>query len=186
MLCKAFAAIDGLIGLGLEGELGGLSALGANRIKRNALTAAAGCLVVRSAALAAGRLVLEALLRVEFLLACGENEFAAAVLANQYFVFKHGSFTSLCILALNRLTWSLTPHSPVGGFATKLYAAHYCPSRACPTGLTSKPHHAHGGFAPLMWIASPATGIDFQPQTRFYSQLVLYHGRMRFHKRFFV
>ncbi len=35
-----------------------------------------------------------------------------------------------------------------------------------PAGLTSKPHHAHGGFAPLTWIVLPATGIDFQPQTR--------------------
>ena len=66
----------------------------------------------------------------------------------------------------------MPPHSPVGGFATELYAAHYCHSRTAfgfecrTTGLTSKPHHAHGNFAPLMWIVSPATGIDFQPQTR--------------------
>ena len=72
----------------------------------------------------------------------------------------------------SRLTWFLPPHSPVGGFATELYAAHYCHSRTAfgfecrTTGLTSKPHHAHGNFAPLMWIVSPATGIDFQPQTR--------------------
>ena len=44
----------------------------------------------------------------------------------------------------------MPPHSPVGGFATELYAAHYCHSRTAfdsecrTTGLTSKPHHAHG------------------------------------------
>lgn len=99
MLCKAFAAIDGFIGLGLEGELGGLAALCADGVELNALAAAAGRLVAGSAALAAGRFVLEALFGIEFLLAGGEYEFVAAILANQYFVFKHGSFTSLCILA---------------------------------------------------------------------------------------
>ena len=33
-------------------------------------------------------------------------------------------------------------------------------------GLTSKPHHAPRRFGRITWIALPATGIDFQPQTR--------------------
>ena len=33
-------------------------------------------------------------------------------------------------------------------------------------GLTSKPHHAPRHFGRITWIALPATGIDFQPQTR--------------------
>ncbi len=32
-------------------------------------------------------------------------------------------------------------------------------------GLTSKPHHAQYSFKHLTWIALPATGIDFQPQS---------------------
>lgn len=36
-----------------------------------------------------------------------------------------------------------------------------------PVGLTSRPHHDHECFDSLTWIALPATGFDFQPQTRF-------------------
>ena len=35
-----------------------------------------------------------------------------------------------------------------------------------PAGLTSRPHYDHRRFGRLTWIALPATGIDFQPQTR--------------------
>ena len=67
-----------------------------------------------------------------------------------------------------RLTWSLPPHSPAGGFAPKPVAPHYYLSRHYffSAGLTSKPHHAHNDFALLTWIVLPATGLDFQPQTR--------------------
>lgn len=48
-----------------------------------------------------------------------------------------------------RLTWSLPPHSPAGGFAPKPVAPHYYLSRHYffSAGLTSKPHHAHNDFA---------------------------------------
>lgn len=47
-------------------------------------------------------------------------------------------------------------------------SSHYSLSRVripCPAGLTSKPHRAQKHFGSLTWIALPATGIDFQPQT---------------------
>ena len=71
----------------------------------------------------------------------------------------------------NRLTWSLPPHPPAGGLATRHHVPHDSPSRVLrqyrrPAGLTSKPHHAHSCFELLTWIVSPATGLDLQPQTR--------------------
>lgn len=99
MLGETFRAVNGLVAGGLEGNRVGLAAIVANYFEAAALGAAAGGFTVRSAALAAGGFVLEALFRIELLLTCGENEFASAILANQYFVFKHGIFTSLCILA---------------------------------------------------------------------------------------
>ncbi len=80
-----------------------------------------------------------------------------------------------------RLTWSFAPHPPTGGFAHKPSRSPLLPLSAAtpPVGLTSKPHHAHGIIVPLMWIVSPATGIDFQPQTRFRTQ---YHYTWLFPK----
>ena len=90
-LLQAVAAINGAIVLGDEGKGTFCAALGANRRMLDPLAAAAGRLVAGPAGLAAGGLVLEALFGVEFLLACGEYEFAAAILAYQSLVFKHGS-----------------------------------------------------------------------------------------------
>ena len=57
-----------------------------------------------------------------------------------------------------RLTWSLPPHSPVNMCFLVFF-----------TGLTSKPRHAHESLKDsLTWIPLPATGLDFQPQTRAY------------------
>jgi hypothetical protein len=100
-LCKAFAAIDGLVGLGLKGDLSGTAALCADGVEHYALTAVvAGGLAVVPACFAAGGFVPEALFGVELLLTGGENEFGAAILANQYFVFKHGKNTSDIFLIL--------------------------------------------------------------------------------------
>ena len=41
---------------------------------------------------------------------------------------------------------------------------HYYFSRRFAAGLTSRPHYDQSCFELLTWIASPATGIDFQPQ----------------------
>ena len=57
-----------------------------------------------------------------------------------------------------RLSWSLPPHSPVNMCFLVFF-----------TGLTSKPRHAHESLKDsLTWIPLPATGLDFQPQTRAY------------------
>ena len=91
-LGKAGAAVNGTVGLGLERDLGGSAALCADRIVHHTL-AAGSVLASLTAGLAAGGLILETLFGVKLLLAGGENEFSAAVLANQCLVFKHfGSF----------------------------------------------------------------------------------------------
>ena len=89
------SAVDGTIILGNEGDLGGLAALCADRIVHlaGARIVAAGAtvgLASIAARLAAGRLVLEALFSVESLFTRGEDEFGAAVSANQSLVFVHG------------------------------------------------------------------------------------------------
>ena len=46
-------------------------------------------------------------------------------------------------------------------------------------GLTSKPHHAPRRFGRITWIVLPATGIDFQPQTRYEHPRILYALRKK-------
>jgi len=75
------------------------------------------------------------------------------------------------LLCFIRLTWSLPPHSPAGRFAHKPCSPLLLLS-TLSAGLTSKPHHAHN-FSLLMWIVLPATGLDFQPQTRYVLLLYL-------------
>ena len=94
MLLEAGAAVDGTVIAGLERDLGGCAAICADCVKHLTLTVAGGLAVV-SAFLAANGLILEALLRVELLLACGENEFLAAILAYQCLVFEHVCFPLL-------------------------------------------------------------------------------------------
>lgn len=68
------------------------------------------------------------------------------------------------------------PTSAAWRFRYWAFASHYYLSRVCithPDGLTSKPHHAHRRFGRLTWIASPAAGIDFQPQTRQIETIVI-------------
>ena len=91
----ALAAVDGTVGLGNEGHAGGLATLGAYRFEH--LTLAVG-VVARGLAgvaafLAAGRLVLEALLGVESLFTGREHEFLAAVFAYKSLVFVHWKIT---------------------------------------------------------------------------------------------
>lgn len=53
-------------------------------------------------------------------------------------------------LKTHGLTWSLTPHSPSGGFAHKALAPPLLPLSPITTdGLTPKPHHAHESFSRL-------------------------------------
>ena len=94
---EASAAVDRTIVFGNERDLGGSAALCADRVIHLALTAA---LILASipAVPAANGLILEALLRVELLLTSGENEFRAAILANQYFVLEHETKSPLVIL----------------------------------------------------------------------------------------
>jgi len=65
-----------------------------------------------------------------------------------------------------KLTWSLPPHPPAGTFAHKAFAFPLLALSARKlAGLTSRSHHAHRRFHRLTWVVSPATGLDFQPQT---------------------
>lgn len=89
---KALAAVHGTILTGQERHLSGLAALGAHSVMHLTGSAGGGTggLAGHTASLAAAGLILETLLGIELLLACGENEFCAAVLANQRLVFVHG------------------------------------------------------------------------------------------------
>ena len=92
---EAIAAVHGLIATRLEGNLGLLAAISADRGEHLALRTGSAILSAeRSTALrAAARLVLEALLSVERLLRRAENELLVAVTTNEGFVLIH-----ICIL----------------------------------------------------------------------------------------
>ena len=81
-VCKAIAAVDGTVTAGLERDLAGSAALGANRIIHGALGTGSNAFAGSAAGSAALGLVLEATLCVELLLTSGENELLAAILAN--------------------------------------------------------------------------------------------------------
>ena len=89
---EASAAEHGTILTGLEGNLGGLTALGAHSVEHLAGSAGSGTgrLASHTAVTAAGGLILEALLGVERLFTGRENELIAAVFAYQRLVFVHG------------------------------------------------------------------------------------------------
>ena len=174
MVLEAIAAVDGAVVFRLERDLGGRPPHRADRVKHLTVVAAGG-LAACAAVLAANGFVLESLLRVKLLLADRKDEILTAILAYQCLVLEHFRFFPFSVdenmISECRLTWFLPPHSPTGSVATRRYASHYCLSRnACfdmlrldllldRTMLT--------GLCPLTWIVLPATGIDFQPQTRY-------------------
>ena len=166
---EAFAAIYWLVCPGCEGNLGEFSALGAYGVKHLTRSSAFAAVPAASPAFpAAGGFVLETLFSIKFLFARCEGELSAAILADQHFVFKH-DFFPFGYLALTSADLVFDPTLACWRVRYPESSSHYCLSRLSertPTGLTSKPHHAHGSFVPLTWIALPATGIDFQPQTR--------------------
>ena len=77
---EAFAAVDGSVARGLERDLARLAAFRADGVEHLS-GFAAGVLSLVTAGFASLGLVLEALLRVEFLFTGGEDEFVAAFLA---------------------------------------------------------------------------------------------------------
>jgi len=87
---EAGAAVDGPVVLGNERDLGGRAALCADRIIHLTIVRALALAGV-PARFATDRLILEAFLGIEFLFACGENEFRAAILAYQCLVLEHVS-----------------------------------------------------------------------------------------------
>ena len=91
MVREAVAAVDGLVATRLEGNLRLLAAVGADRGEHLALRTgiAVGGAERGTALRAAARLVLEALLGIESLLGSTEDEFLAAVTANEGFVLIH-------------------------------------------------------------------------------------------------
>ena len=124
-LCKALGAIDRLVVSRLERHLGRLAACCANCVEHLALLLTACCvLACLTAFRATDRVIFEIVSCVEFLLAGAENEVLAAIPANQCSVFVHDVFRFPSRFGYFdtriRLTWSLTPHAPAGGFAPKL------------------------------------------------------------------
>ena len=114
MLAEAIAAINRAIIFRLERNLCLAAAVSADHREHLALFALSAVTVAATlvaAITATGRLVLEALLRVKFLLACAEDELLATVLARQRFVFK----------SLGRLTQGPNPRlmKPSRGCYTK-------------------------------------------------------------------
>jgi len=87
-LCKALAAIDGTIGLGLKGDLRLAAAAGAHCGKILPGTAGSG-LTGFPAGLAPLGLILEAPLSIELLLTGGKHELLATFFAHKRFVFVH-------------------------------------------------------------------------------------------------
>ena len=94
----ALAAIDGSVVLRDERHAGRSATLRAGGLVHFALlsltVSRAAVLAGDAAGLAAGRLILEALLRVELLLTSGEHKFLATVFAGQSLVLIHGIFPS--------------------------------------------------------------------------------------------
>ena len=86
--CEALAAVYRSVAGGLERNLSFLAASSANGGEHLTLSLACALACV-TACLASLGLVLEALLCVEFLLACGEYELVAALFARQCLVLKH-------------------------------------------------------------------------------------------------
>ena len=91
---EALTAVHRTIALGLEGHLGGGTAAVADHFVVLTLGAAGILAVAASGAalMAAGRIVLEALVSEELLLRSAEHEFLAAITAHKSLVFKHGWF----------------------------------------------------------------------------------------------
>ena len=94
---EALAAVDGTVVLGNKGHARRAAALGANGLVHltRAIAGATAGLAGIAAFLAAQRLVLEALFRIELLLAGSKHKFLAAILANQRLVFVHWNFPPL-------------------------------------------------------------------------------------------
>ena len=91
MLLEALVAVNGPIIARNKRDLGRCTTVCANRIIK--LAVGIPCILpVGSAGLAANGLILETLLGIKLLLAGGEDEFFAAVLAHQCLVFEHLCF----------------------------------------------------------------------------------------------
>ena len=98
-LGEAVAAVNRTIFSGLEGNLAGSSALGANSVEHfagnSAVVAASGCLAGIAACLAALRLIGEAFFSVESLFICNKYKFGSAVFASESFVVVHLNTSNL-------------------------------------------------------------------------------------------
>jgi hypothetical protein len=156
----------------LERDFGGRTAICADRVIHFAI-GVAGRFTVRAALFATDGLVLEPLLSIELLLAGRKDKLFTAILAYQCLVFEHLDFFPFSVhdffdtRAPADLVFAPTPANWKGRYPAEclsllLLSAHYA-----PVGLTTRPHHAHESFDSLTWIVLPATGFDFQPQTRF-------------------
>ena len=95
-LGEAIAAVNGTVGLGLEGNLC-LAAAGCADCGEVFTRTTSGVLASVAAGLAALGLVLEAALRIKLLLTGGENELVAALFAYQGLVLVHLLILSLIL-----------------------------------------------------------------------------------------
>ena len=129
---EALAAVDRPVVLGNERDLGGPAASRAHCIEAFPVAGALGFARV-PAGLATDGLVLEALLGVEFLLARGEYEFSAAILAYQCLVLEHVFVFPLLIrfFSLPQTSADLVfdPTFAVRSSRYPACASHYAPSR---------------------------------------------------------
>ena len=123
-LRKALGAVDRLVVSRLERHLGRLAARCAYGVEHLTRLLTARCVLARLPAFrATDRIVFEIVSCIEFLFAGGKREFLAAIPANQCSVLVHDvlfPFANWIFDLRFRLTWSLPPHSPAGGFAPKL------------------------------------------------------------------
>jgi hypothetical protein len=133
VVLETSAAVDGAIVSRLERDLGGRSALGANRIKHFAVTATSG-LAARAALFATDGFVLETLLSIELLLAGRKDEILTAILAYQCLVFEHLDFFPFSVHEISDirvpadLVFAPTPADWKG--RSRRCASHYCLSRS--------------------------------------------------------
>ena len=174
MVLEAVAAIDGTVVSGLERDLGWRPAFRADRVEHLAIIAARG-LAAGAAVFAADRLILEPFLRVKLLLAGRKDEFLTAILAYQCFVLEHLAFSPFRFVKFfdtrvpADLVFAPTPANwkcrypaiclsllPLSKCMFEMLRLDLLLDRTMLTGL-----------CPLTWIVLPATGIDFQPQTRY-------------------
>ena len=187
-LGKAFAAIDRLVVFWNEWHFRFRPAFCANGAIAHFF---AMCVLFRRSTITApDRIIQESFFRKKFLFSGGKYKFLSAVAAHKRFVLVH-FIPSLCFFngRTARLTWSLPPHPPAGGFAPKALASPLLPlsgflhlTDVQPkivflqskhlAGLTSKLPHDHRPFGGLRGSFCPQLASIFNHRPEFVQPLL--------------